>query len=209
MTLTPALLAEAFDALGRRAAAEGKVIDLAVYGGSCLMLASNFRVATQDVDAVPATEPGLVQRLAADVAAALGLPNDWLNDGVRTYLSPLAEFPAHHALLRGFPSEEAPGLRVFVPTAEYLLAMKLMAMRIGPEQGGKDLVDILNLVQVTGIRDKTDLIDLAAGFFPEARVSAKLLLSLDTLWAAYQEGMASRDDPPRYLGRGAPARDGR
>lgn len=208
MALTPALLAEAFDDLGRRAAAEGKVIDLAVDGGSCLMLASNFRIATQDVDAVPATEAGLVQRLAAEVGAARGLPDDWLNDGVRTWLSPLAEFPEHHALLRAWPSEQAPGLRVFVPTAEYLLAMKLMALRIDAAEGAKDLPDLMRLLDVVGIRDKSDLIGFAAAFYPEARTSGKLLLSLDRLWTAYQAHDRTRDDPPRYLGRGAPPRDG-
>lgn len=172
------------------------------------MLAPNFRIATQDVDAVPATEPGLVQRLAAEVGAARGLLPDWLNDGVRTWLSPLAAFPVHHALLRGWPSEQAPGLRVFVPTVEYLLAMKLMALRIGPEEAAKDLGDIVSLLQVVGIADKSDLIGFAAAFYPEVRTSGKLLLSLDRLWTVNQAHDPPRDDPPRYLGRGAPPRDG-
>jgi hypothetical protein len=50
--LTAQDLHDAFMELGARARQEGKVIDLAIYGGSALMLASNFRVATQDVDAV-------------------------------------------------------------------------------------------------------------------------------------------------------------
>jgi len=48
--LTATDLHDAFMELGARARLEGKVIDLALYGGSALMLASNFRVATQDVD---------------------------------------------------------------------------------------------------------------------------------------------------------------
>lgn len=51
--LTNTDLHDAFMELGSRARREGKVIDLAIYGGgSALMLASNFRVATQAVDAV-------------------------------------------------------------------------------------------------------------------------------------------------------------
>ena len=38
--------------LGARAWSRGLTIDLAVYGGSCLALASNFRASTRDVDAV-------------------------------------------------------------------------------------------------------------------------------------------------------------
>jgi hypothetical protein len=209
VSLSPALLRDALAELGARAAAEGKVIDLAIYGGSCLMLASNWRISTQDVDAVPATEPGLVARLASEVAAARGWPADWLNDGVRTWLSPLAEFPDHHALLGAWPSEAAPGLRVFVPTAEYLLAMKLMAMRIGPEQASKDLADLLALMRVVGIARRDDLVAFAEGFYPEARRSPRLLLGLEQLWRAFQEQQDGAENPPRYLGRGAPARNGR
>ena len=47
--LTVEDLHDAFMELGLRVQREGKVIDLAIYGGSALMLAANFRVATQDV----------------------------------------------------------------------------------------------------------------------------------------------------------------
>jgi hypothetical protein len=46
--LTAQDLHDAFMELGARARHEGKVIDLAIYGGSALLLASNFRIATQD-----------------------------------------------------------------------------------------------------------------------------------------------------------------
>ena len=41
---------DAFDEIGRAAAAVDTRLDIAVYGGSALMLASNFRFATEDVD---------------------------------------------------------------------------------------------------------------------------------------------------------------
>ena len=72
--------------VGTAAAEAGKIIDLAVYGGSCLMLGSNFRKASQDVDAVAATDQSSIDRVAADIAKRRGWPRDWLNDGVRTTL---------------------------------------------------------------------------------------------------------------------------
>jgi hypothetical protein len=51
---TAEMLEESFGELGQLAHEAGRVIDVAVYGGSCLMLVSNFRVATADVDAVTA-----------------------------------------------------------------------------------------------------------------------------------------------------------
>ena len=43
-------LLDAFDQIGRAAVKAGTKLQVAVYGGSALMLASNFRFATEDVD---------------------------------------------------------------------------------------------------------------------------------------------------------------
>ena len=43
-------LLDAFDRIGLAAVEAGTKLQIAVYGGSALMLASNFRFATEDVD---------------------------------------------------------------------------------------------------------------------------------------------------------------
>ena len=202
--LIAADLHDAFMELGTRARCEGKVIDLTIYGESALMLASNFRVATQDVDAVAEGGQETITRLAEDIARARNWPSDWLNDGVRTYLSPNVHgLLEHHALLRAYPSEQEPGLRVFVPSAEYMLAMKLMAMRIDPTGDRSDVADILNLIAVVGFTTPEEVIDFAASFYPEAKISARLRLGIRELWHVKdnptQEG---RHVAPSYLGRG-------
>jgi hypothetical protein len=180
--LTAQDLHDAFMELGAHARREGKVIDLAIYGGSALMLASNFRVATQDVDAVVEGDQGTVARWADAIARTRNWPRDWLNDGVRTYLSPNVDgLHEHHALFRAYPSEQEPGLRVFVPSPEYMLAMKLMAMRLDPTGGKSDLADILNLIDVVGLNTPEDLVDFAASFYPEAKISGRLRLGIREL----------------------------
>ena len=77
--LNPETLNAALDELGTLAKGEGKVIDIAIYGGAASMLASNFRITTQDVDAVAEADQGLIDRLAATVALRRGWPADWLN----------------------------------------------------------------------------------------------------------------------------------
>ena len=102
-------------------------------------------------------------------------------------------------------SEDAPGLRVFVPTAEYMLAMKLMALRLDPGSGRSDLNDILNLMQVTGIKDRGDIFRFASRFYPEARISGKLVLAIDYLWNEYNHCLERLShETPRYLGRSGP-----
>ena len=198
-------LSEALNELGQLAHDAGRVIDVAIYGGSCLTLVSNFRVATADVDAVAAADQSFLDKAAQAVAARRGWPSDWLNDGVRTYLSPYVDGFAQHTLFRTYPREETPGLRVFVPSAEYMLAMKLTALRLDPASGRSDLDDILNLMQVTGLKGKADIVRFAANFYPEARVSAKLALAVDQLWDEYTRRLRRpAHDAPRYLGRSGP-----
>jgi hypothetical protein len=195
-------LEDAFMEIGLRAREEGKVIDLAVYGGSALMLASNFRISTRDVDAVAVEEQDYVERLAAEIGARRGWPGDWLNDGVRIYLSPKVHgLTKHHELFRAYPSEQAPGLRVFLPSAEYVLAMKLMAMRIDAGSPKLDIADIVNLLDVVRLRGEDETIEFAAGFYPEARISGRLRLGIRELWRMRKALVKDGDEPPAYLGR--------
>ena len=169
------------------------------------MLVSDFRVSSADVDAVAVEDQIFVDRMARTIAGRHGWPEDWLNDGVRTFLSPQVDAPDHHTYVGSYPSEQTPGLRVYVPTAEYMLAMKLMAMRIDAGSGKKDLDDILNLMEVVGIRSREALIATASRYYPEAKVSAKLLLASDALVAEARIREMRPHETARYLGRG---RDG-
>jgi hypothetical protein len=199
---TPERLGDALNELGQIAHEAGRVIDIAIYGGSCLMLVSNFRIATADVDAVAAEDQGFIDSAVQTIAARRGWPRDWLNDGVRTYLSPRVDGFEQHTLFRTYPREEAPGLRVFVPTAEYMLAMKLMALRLDPGGSKSDLEDILNLMQISGMKEKGDILRFASRFYPEARTSGKLALAIDHLWNAYSRRLERpAHATPQYLGR--------
>ena len=169
MMLTRIELEDAFNELGRRALVHDRQIDIAVYGGSALILASNFRLSTADVDAVASFDQDFVNQLAAEIAKEQGWPADWLNDGVRTYLSAAVEGVAtHHALFRSYTNEANAGLPVFVPSAEYMLAMKLSALRVGEtDQAGKDRDDLKNLLTLCGITSPEAALEFAAAFYPE------------------------------------------
>ena len=71
--------------------------------------------------------------------------------------------------------------------------------------GKVDLDDILNLIEVVGIADKNQLVQFAATFYPEARVSGRLRLGLDLLWTARQTRSLKETHAPRYLGRSGTA----
>ncbi|HEV7598797.1 MAG TPA: hypothetical protein VGO49_00860 [Bradyrhizobium sp.] len=170
-------LLDAFDRIGRAAVQVGTKLQIAVYGGSALMLASNFRFATEDVDVSELERPlpGWLARVVHEIAEKNHWPDDWFNDGVAFHLSPLADRAADHLEFGTFPRDGTPpGLVVSVPSAEYLLALKLKAIRVtDPLRGETERLDILNLMQVVGISTAEDAIALLGRYFPVSAASSE------------------------------------
>jgi len=65
-------LEQALFQLGKRAFDEGMTVEIAIYGGSALILTYDWRIATRDVGAVFETDKQTVRRLAAAVAESNG-----------------------------------------------------------------------------------------------------------------------------------------
>src|ERR1700712_298452 len=126
-------LLDAFDRIGHAAVAAGTKLQIAVYGGSALMLASNFRFSTEDVDvsALESPWPEWLARAGEEIADANGGAEDWFNDAVAFHLSPIADRDVDHLEFGSFPRRAGPpGLIVYVPSASYMLALKLKAIRV-------------------------------------------------------------------------------
>lgn len=115
-------LRRALRRLGELARAEGVELELALYGGAVFTLVYGSRDSTKDVDGV--IRPAEIGRkLAGRVAREQSLPEDWLDGDV-------ARFLAEREENRPYPKNDLdPGLVVTVPTAAYLLALKLRACR--------------------------------------------------------------------------------
>jgi hypothetical protein len=168
--LTKDIIERAFDAMGQMAAEQGLVIEIAVYGGSCLILASDIRGTSGDVDAVFLNEGKTIRRLADDVARRLGLPLDWINEAVTRTAPPIGN-PEPNLLPFGeYPRvANAPvGLRVFLPTPAYLLAMKILANRLvdDVDKAQLDLDDAVSLMKVTEISTRDALVALMTECYP-------------------------------------------
>jgi hypothetical protein len=169
-------LLDAFDRIGYAAVEAGTKLQIAVYGGSALMLASNFRFATEDVDIaeIGGKWPEWLTRVVAVIAHEKGWSEDWLNDAVTFHLSPLAELQRDHLPFGNFPRRtEAVGLTVFIPKARYLLAMKLKSLRISDfEKGAADMADTTHLLNVIGITEVEQAVAVLAEFFPRSAADA-------------------------------------
>jgi len=145
------LLTEIGVALDRR----GIRGDLFVVGGAAMALAYNTRRSTRDVDGV--FEPKLiVYEVADEVGARHGLAPGWLNDGVKGLLP--GPDPDARELL------ELPGLRVSVPSPQYLLALKVAAARVD-----RDADDIRVLAAECGLTTAREVLDLTEQVIGAAR----------------------------------------
>jgi hypothetical protein len=150
----------------RRAGIEG---ELFLVGGAVMCLAYAARPSTHDVDAWfrPARQ---VREAAARVAVQAGIQADWLNDGVKGFLSERGEYSAFL---------ELDHLRVMVAQPQYLLAMKCLALRIGAEFHDED--DIRYLLRHLDIRSYEQAVAMITRFYPLERFPQKTLYALAEL----------------------------
>ncbi|HEY3031710.1 MAG TPA: hypothetical protein VGJ68_16225 [Bradyrhizobium sp.] len=168
-------LLDAFDQIGRAAVLAGTKLQIAVYGGSARMLASNFRFATEDVDVSELERPlpGWLAEVVHEIARKNLWQDDWFNDAVAFHLSSLADSAADHLEFGTFPRDgTSPGLVVSVPSAEYLLALKAVRV-LDPVRGEVERLDILNLMQVVGISTAEEAIALLGRYFPVSAASSE------------------------------------
>jgi hypothetical protein len=139
--------------------------EICLFGGTAMVLAFNARLSTKDVDAI-FKPPQIFREAAIEIARAMGLPEDWLNDGVKGFVS---ASPAH-------TEDDLPqmsNLRVIRPTAEYLLAMKCMAARSPSYDTKGDRDDIAFLVLRLGLRDADEVLRTVEQFYPQSQIPPK------------------------------------
>jgi hypothetical protein len=131
-----------------------------------------------------------VKRLSVGMAEEFGWDHNWLNDGVKGWLSSIDTDPRVKALFKTYPSEEQPGLRVFVARPEYLFAMKCRAMRLGGTDSSSDLDDIKLLARKIGITSSKDALALVEKFYPNNILEPKTRFGLEEIFSSLE------NDPP-------------
>lgn len=138
--------------------------EVSLYGGAVMVLAFNARISTKDIDAVfePVKE---IRNAAHRVADRYNLNLDWLNHAVRMFV-------VKHKRDLLF---ELSNLRVTVPEPDYLLAMKILALR--PET--EDESDATFLIEHLKISSKDEILKIVADYYPKKDVSFRTRVWLD------------------------------
>jgi len=152
--------------------------EICLFGGTVMVLAFTARLATKDVDAL--FQPTLlIREIARRVGEEQHLPPNWLNDGVKGFLS-----TRHNITTGNLP--QFPYLRLTMPVPEYLLAMKCMAARIGgTAQDASDIPDIVFLIRHLELKTPRAVLDLVADYYPAERIPVKTQFLVEGL---FEEG---------------------
>jgi hypothetical protein len=145
--------------------------EICLYGGAVMCLVYKARPATKDVDAIFAPVK-FIRRAAGIVAARHGLPTGWLNFAVKMFV---VEHPRRIFC-------DLPNLQVYVPEADYLLAMKVLAARADTS----DADDILFLVQELKLSSVAEVTEIVCNYYPRKQIKPEAVFLLEEIFERRQ-----------------------
>ncbi len=166
---------KAFEALSGELASRNVKGEICLFGGTVMVLAYGARLATKDVDAI--FQPAQIVREASrKVAEQTGLPENWLNDAVKGYIS-----ANHETVEDNLP--QFPNLHLVMPTAEYLLAMKCLASRVESiKHEGGDVKDIIFLIRHLKLKSAQEVMGVVSAYYPVNQIPVKAQYLVQSLF---------------------------
>jgi hypothetical protein len=177
-TLSREQILRALQAMSDQLGQQGVTGEVCLFGGTVMVLAFTARLTTKDVDALfqPAQ---IIREVARHIATDQHLPVDWLNDGVKAFVS-----TRHDTTTGNLP--QFPHLRLTMPVPEYQLAMKCMAARIGgTTDEPSDVIDIIFLIRHLKFKSATEVLDLVGQYYPANCIPVKTQYLIEGL---FEEG---------------------
>jgi Nucleotidyltransferase of unknown function (DUF6036) len=129
--------------------------EICLDGGAVMALAYNARPDTDDVDAI--FEPvRYIRRAAGHVAERHGLEKGWLNHAVKMFVV------SHQKRILLDLSH----LKVYMPTPDYLLAMKVLSARVNT----MDRADLEVLIRELGLKSPDEALTIVKHYYPHKEV---------------------------------------
>ncbi len=148
-------------------AAKDVIGEICIYGGAAMCLAFKARPATKDVDAI--FEPVKIIRGAiTKIAEKYGLNEGWLNFAVKMFV---VEHEKNILL-------DLSNLKVYVPTADYLLAMKVLALRA--ESFDSD--DVKFLIKHLNLKNTDEIWRIVADYYPRKQIKTETQFQLEEIF---------------------------
>ena len=160
-------MVQLFEALNAELRARDVLGEIGLCGGAVMCLVFKTRASTKDIHAVfePARE---IRKAARKVARRFSLPDDWLNDAAKGFF--LTEPPRQDVLSYS-------NLRVWAPTADYMLAMKCVSDRFDTH----DRNDVLFLMGNLRLKSPDEVFHIIGKYYPRERIPAKTKSSIEEI----------------------------
>lgn len=180
MELTKAQIIAAMSLLNDKLTIAGVTGELSIFGGSAMVLAFDARTSTRDVDAIFVPKTAVAEAASA-VGEELRLPLNWLNDGVKGFVSTSGELT----------DDDLPrfsNLRLMRPTARYLLAMKCLAARVGGYDAPKDREDVKVLCHHLKLSSADAILAIVSEFYPDTQIPVKTRFFVEELVSELEAG---------------------
>ena len=144
--------------------------EIFIVGGAAVM-SLVFQVSESNNDVGTYFQPTVKIRTAAmQVAEEEQLERHWLNDSVKGFLSEQGTYQSYLKLSH---------LKIYCAQAEYMFAMKCLAMRIGEEF--QDLEDIKYLIRYLGITTYPQALNFIENYYPLQKIPQRTLYALEEL----------------------------
>lgn len=146
--------------------------EIYLYGGAVMCLVFKTRNFTHDIDAV--FEPkSKIYDLIYEISEEENVPQDWLNDSVKGFISMRNEMIAYSG-----NEEIGENLNVMTPVPEYLFAMKAMSSRTEHEN---EIEDIKFLIKEIGIKTVSQAEEIISKYYPSNMILPKTHYMLSEL----------------------------
>ncbi len=133
--------------------------EIGLCGGAVMCLVFHSRKTTKDVDGI--FQPTQVIRKASEkVAKKFGLTKSWLNDAAKTYFY---TNPPRQSVM------ELSHLRIWAPSADYMLAMKCISARFDTH----DKEDVEFLINHLHLKSAPEVFKVICHYYPETQIPTK------------------------------------
>lgn len=153
--------------LGRELQQRQVNADILLVGGAVMVVEVGNRSSTQDIDASFEKNAPAIRDAISFIATREGLRNDWLNDAAKGFL--YTQPPI--TLWRQYGS-----LNIYIPSLEYLLAMKLVAGR------PRDIDDAKAIVKRSRISTPQDVLNILTQYVPQSRIDVRVQYLVEELF---------------------------
>ena len=147
--------------------------EIDMFGGAVMCLGLDARNSTHDIDAIFQPKAD-IRTLIQEVAEERNLPEDWLNDGVKGFVSPEGEFER-------FGEDIFKNLTVFMASPEYLLAMKCLSCR-STLDSPTEISDIRFLINYLGLNSVEAVENVILEYYPASRYQVKTHYMLEEIF---------------------------